>query len=46
MSAQGAPQSDDRIEKLITVLGQGIRAQNEIMRAITISLQAIESHLR
>ncbi|MCI0388982.1 MAG: single-stranded DNA-binding protein [Acidobacteria bacterium] len=46
MSAQSASQCDDRIEKLITVLGQGIRAQNEIMRAIAISLQAIESHLR
>jgi DdrB-like protein len=37
---------NDRVEKLITALGQGIRAQNAIVQAIAISLQEIESHLR
>jgi len=47
MAVQNAPQAgDDRIEKLITVLGQRTNALNEIMREMAISLQEIESHLR
>jgi DdrB-like protein len=34
------------VEKLITTLVQPIKAQNEIMQAMAISLEEIESHLR
>jgi DdrB-like protein len=46
-TTQSEPQSgNDRIEKLITTLGQRIKTQNEIMQAIAVSLQEMESHLR
>jgi hypothetical protein len=46
-TTQSEPQSgNDRIEKLITTLGQRLNTQNEIMQAIAVSLQEIESHLR
>jgi ssDNA-binding DdrB-like protein len=47
----GPPQSEtqinkDYIDKLITVLGQRLKTQNETMQGIANSLQEIESHLR
>ncbi len=46
-ATKNAPQSgNDCVEKLITALGQRLKAQNEIMQAIATSLQEIESHLR
>jgi hypothetical protein len=46
MSAQNEAQSDDRIEKLITALGQRMNALNKTLHIIAESLQDIESHLR
>jgi hypothetical protein len=46
MSPQNIPQSDDRIEKLITVLGQQVNALNKTLQMIAASLQGLESHLR
>jgi len=46
MSAQDAPQSDDRTEKLITVLGQRINALTRTLQMIAESLQGVELHLR
>jgi DdrB-like protein len=46
MSPQNIPQSDDRIEKLITVLGQRMNALNKTLQMIATSLQGVESHLR
>jgi DdrB-like protein len=44
---QNAQQSGDGyIEKLITALGQRLKLQSDIMQAMAVSLQAIESHLR
>lgn len=46
MSAQKTPQAgDDRIEKLVTVLGQRINEQNGILHLIAESLQGIEASL-
>ena len=46
-ATKSAPQSgNDRVEKLITTLGQRLIVQNEIMQAIANSLEEIESHLR
>lgn len=41
-----AAQSDDRIEKLITVLGQRMNALNKLLQMIAESLQGVESYLR
>ena len=38
--------SSGYIEKLITTLGQRLKTHNEIMQAISNSLEEIESHLR
>ncbi len=46
MSAQNAPQSDDRIEKLITVLGQRMNALTKTLQMIAESLQGVELLLR
>jgi hypothetical protein len=46
MSAQNEAQSDDRIKKLITALGQRMNALNKTLHIIAESLQDIESHLR
>src|SRR5262245_20801206 len=46
MSAQDATQSDDRIEKLITVLGQRMNALTRTLQMIAESLQDVELHLR
>lgn len=46
MSAQNEAQSNDRIEKLITALGQRMNALNKTLHMIAESLQDIESHLR
>jgi len=46
MNIQNTSQSDDRIEKLITVLGQRMNALNKTVQMIAESLQDIESHLR
>ena len=46
MSAQDATQSDDRIEKLITVLGQRMNTLTRTLQMIAESLQGVELHLR
>ena len=46
MTAQNSSQSDDRIEKLITVLGQRMNGLNKTLQMIAESLQGVESHLR
>ncbi|MCI0388072.1 MAG: single-stranded DNA-binding protein [Acidobacteria bacterium] len=46
MSAQDMPQSDDRIEKLITVLGQRMNTLTRMLQMIAESLQGVELHLR
>jgi hypothetical protein len=46
MSAQDATQSDDRIEKLITVLGQRMNTLTKTLQMIAESLQGVELHLR
>jgi hypothetical protein len=46
MSPQNIPQSDDRIEMLIAVLGQQVNALNKTLQMIAASLQGLESHLR
>src|SRR5262249_10992021 len=47
MAAQNGSQAgDDRIEKLIIVLGQRITEQNKIFRLIAEDLQGIEASLR
>jgi DdrB-like protein len=46
MSAQNALQSDDRIEKLIIVLGQRMNGLNKTLQMIAESLQSVELHLR
>jgi hypothetical protein len=46
MSAQNISQSDDRIEKLITVLGQRMNALTRTLQMIAESLQGVELHLR
>ncbi len=45
MSAQDGTQSDDRIEKLITVLGQRMNALTRTLQMIAESLQGVELHL-
>jgi len=45
MSAQNASQSDDRIEKLITLLGQRMNALTRTLQMIAESLQGVELHL-
>ena len=46
MAAQNEPQpGDDRIEKLVIVLGRRITEQNKILHLIVESLQAIETSL-
>jgi len=46
MSAQDATQSDDHIEKLITVLGQRMNTLTRTLQMIAESLQGVELHLR
>jgi len=46
MSARTEPQNDDRIEKLITVLGQRMNGLNKTLQMIAESLQGVELHLR
>jgi ssDNA-binding DdrB-like protein len=46
MTAQNSSQSDDRIERLITVLGQRMNGMNKTLQMIAESLQGVESHLR
>jgi hypothetical protein len=46
MSGQDATQSDDRIEKLITVLGQRMNTLTKTLQMIAESLQGVELHLR
>src|SRR5262245_35332531 len=46
MYAQTEPQNDDRIEKLITVLGQRMNGLNKTLQMIAESLQGVELHLR
>jgi hypothetical protein len=46
MTAQNSSQSDDRIERLITVLGQRMNGVNKTLQMIAESLQGVESHLR
>jgi DdrB-like protein len=46
MTAQNSSQSDDRIEKLITVLGQRMNGLNKTLQMIAESLQSVELHLR
>jgi DdrB-like protein len=46
VSAQNTSQSDDRIEKLIAVLGQRMNALIETLQIISESLQGVESYLR
>jgi hypothetical protein len=46
MSPQNIPRSDDRIEKLIIVLGQRMNALNKTLQLIAANLQGVESHLR
>jgi DdrB-like protein len=45
MSAQNESQNDDRIEKLITVLGQLMNGLNKTLQMIAESLQGVESHM-
>ena len=42
MSAQDATQSDDHIEKLITVLGQRMNTLTRTLQMIAESLQGVE----
>ncbi len=44
MSAQNALQREDRIEKLITFLGQRMNALTRTLQMIAESLQGVESH--
>jgi hypothetical protein len=46
MNIQNTSQSNDRIEKLITAVGQQMNALNKTLHIIAESLQDIESHLR
>ena len=46
MYAQTESQNDDRIEKLITVLGQRMNGLNKTLQMIAESLQGVELHLR
>ena len=46
MYAQTEPKNDDRIEKLITVLGKRMNGLNKTLQMIAVSLQGIELHLR
>jgi DdrB-like protein len=46
MYAQTEPQNDDRIEKLITVLGQRMNGLNKTLQMLAESLQDVELHLR
>jgi ssDNA-binding DdrB-like protein len=46
MVTQNASQSDDRIEKLITVLGQRMNALTQTLQMIAESLQGVELNLR
>jgi len=46
MSARTEPQNDDRIEKLITVLGQRMNGLNRTLQMIAESLQGVELHMR
>jgi hypothetical protein len=46
MYAQTESQNDDRIEKLITVLGQRMNGLNKTLQMIAESLQNVELHLR
>jgi hypothetical protein len=41
MTAQNLPQSDDRVEKLITVLGQRINGLNKTLQTIAEGLQRL-----
>jgi DdrB-like protein len=46
MSEQNALQSDDRIERLINVLGQRMNGLTRTLQMIAESLQSVELHLR